>query len=170
MDPNIARSVHDAEIRHVLAKYCRGIDRMDEELVLSCFWLPKEASSRVVCGPFHGSPKDWVDFVFARVESDLVTTHHLCQSLIVTDADEAEAETYFLARHAYEEDGGATVMAVAGRYADKLEARTGEWRIAHRAVIIDMRQFVRTAAPAANEISKRRADDPSFELSWLGRG
>jgi hypothetical protein len=166
MAPGLARTIQDADIRQVLAKYCRGIDRMDSDLVLSCFWPPNGRSASVVCGAFQGSPQDWVDYVFARVEGDLVTIHQLCQSLIAIEADEAEAETYFLARHIYEEDGAAAVMAVAGRYADRLEAR------ARRDVIIDLRQFGRTDAPASvpsHGVSRRRADDPSFELHRLAR-
>jgi hypothetical protein len=172
MDPSLARTIQDADIRQVLAKYCRGIDRMDSDLVLSCFWPPNARSASVVCGAFQGAPQDWVDYVFARVEGDLVTIHQLCQSLIAIEADEAEAETYFLARHIYEEDGAAAVMAVAGRYADRLEAHAGEWRIARRDVIIDLRQFGRTDAPASvpsQGVSRRRADDPSFELGRLAR-
>jgi hypothetical protein len=172
MDPKLIRAIQNMEIRQVLAKYCRGIDRMDRDLVESCFWPAEGTSFSIVCGSFRGSPQDWIDYVFARVQGDLVTTHHISQSLIVTAEDEGEAETYFLARHAYEEDGGVAIMAVAGRYADKLEARAGAWRIARREVIIDLRQFGRTDAPAtvpSNGVSRRRADDPSFALSRLGR-
>jgi hypothetical protein len=173
MERKLARAIDDLDIRQVLARYCRGVDRLDEELVDSCFWPPEAGSSSVFCGPFQGGPRDWVAFVFARMRTDLLTTHHLCQSLIAIQGIAAEAETYFLARHAYDEQDGVTVMTVAGRYLDKLEKRSGDWKIARRTVMIDLRQFSREGAPTAASSGGaigRRPDDPSFELTWLGLG
>lgn len=171
MEPKLERVVDELEIRQVLAWYCRGVDRLDEELVESCFWLPEAGSSSVFCGDFSGSPRDWVEFVFARMRSDLLTTHHLCQSVIAVEGTEAESESYFLARHAYrEKDGvehGVTVMAVAGRYLDRFEKRAGLWKIVRRTVVMDIRQFGREeASPSAVPIG-RKEDDPSYELSFL---
>jgi SnoaL-like domain len=173
MEPKLVRAIDDLEIRQVLARYCRGVDRLHEEMVDSCFWPSEAGSCSVFCGPFSGSPKDWIDFVFARMRNDLLTTHHLCQSLISIEGDEAEAESYFLARHVYDENDSVIVMAVAGRYLDKIDRRAGNWRIARRRVMIDLRQFSPAGTKEANSSGAaigRQPDDPSFELSLLGRG
>jgi hypothetical protein len=37
MDPKLQRLLDEAEIRDVHLRYCRGIDRMDFDLVRSCY-------------------------------------------------------------------------------------------------------------------------------------
>jgi len=167
MNPDLARVADDLEIRRVLARYCRGVDRLIEETVESCFWPGKD---NVVAGGFAGSPRDWVDFTFGRMRQDLITSHQLGQSLIEIEGERAETETYFLSRHAYDEDGDVTVMVVIGRYVDRFEKRAGVWKIAHRTLVFDLRRFDRGALqPKSDEPWPvgRLADDPSFELSLL---
>jgi len=164
MDANLARMADDLEIRRVLARYCRGFDRMDAGLVESVFW----PEATVTCPPpFDGTAKDWIAYVLNRLGGDRLSYHGLQQSLIEIDGNVAEAETYFIARHAYDEDGGLTIMAVLGRYADLFEKRDGVWKIARRAIIMDARHFDRQPAPSADAPVARRADDLSFVLGRL---
>lgn len=171
MTTNLARAADELEIRRVLARYCRGLDRLDEKLVESVFWPAEAGGSQICCdGVFEGTAQDWISSAFERGRSDLSTAHMLQQSLIEIDGDTAEVETYFTLRYVYNEDDGVTTMVVVGRYADVFEKRADSWRIARRAIILDApRHFDRQAAPtAAARPIGRRDDDPSFQLSRLG--
>lgn len=172
MNPDLAQVADELEIHRVLARYCRGVDRLDEQFVEACFWPVEDGTHTVFAGAFGGTPREWVEFIFKRMRQDLLTTHHLGQSLVEIDGEEAEVETYFLSRHAYDDDGDVTVMVVAGRYADRFEKRAGAWRIANRTLIFDMRRYDRGVGhPKPGEPWSpigRRADDPSFVLRRLG--
>lgn len=172
MNPDLALIADELEIRRVLARYCRGVDRLDERFVEACFWPSQDGSPAVFAGTFGGTPREWVEFIFKRMRQDLITTHHLGQSLIEIDGGNAEVETYFQSRHAYADEGDVTVMVVSGRYADRFEKRDSEWRIASRTLIFDLRRFDRGLGQAKpgepwSPIG-RRSDDPSFELRLLG--
>jgi hypothetical protein len=169
MTTNLARAADELEIRRVLARYCRGLDRLDEKLVESVFW--PAGGPQVYCdGVFKGTAQGWISCAFERGRSDLSTAHMLHQSLIEIDGDVAEVETYFTLRYVYNEDDGVTIMVVVGRYADVFEKRADIWKIAHRAIILDApRHFDRQSAPTATARPiGRRDDDPSFQLRRLG--
>ena len=168
MDARLAHAADELEIRRVLARYCRGLDRLDEKLAESVFW-PAEAS-RVACeGVFDGTARDWIAFALDHGRKDLTTAHMLQQSLVEIDGDAAEVETYFTIRYVHEEDDGITVMIVVGRYADVFEKRRGAWKITRRAIILDApRHFERhTPSDSGAKPIGRRADDPSFQLRRL---
>jgi SnoaL-like domain len=104
VDPaRVARMLDHHEIREVLLRYCRGIDRRDYDLVRSCYH-PDATDDH---GDFRGGVGDAGR---ARAESYLVAHHHLAASRTKPERD-----------------------FVAGlRCVDDLERRNGEWRIAAR--------------------------------------
>jgi hypothetical protein len=127
--------VAQQEIRDVLARYTRGIDRMDRELVLSCYH-PGAYDDH---GEFQGTAEefaDWVATVLAYFER---TMHFLGQQLIELEGDRAHSETYCVAYHrrAADEDSPAYDLWMGLRYVDVLERRDGEWRIANRRCAFD---------------------------------
>jgi hypothetical protein len=127
------------EIRQAMARYSRGIDRRDEELVRSAYHEDSfdnhgfgfQASgwdlAAAVRPDGNGFPLEWKQ-----------TTHFLGQHLIEVDGDEATSEVYFLAFTRLEDDDGLEWDQVAsGRYVDRWERRDGEFKIAERTVIYD---------------------------------
>jgi hypothetical protein len=140
---SIAKSLEELlvkdEVRDAMARYARGIDRRDEELVKSAYhedswddhgWglsaSGPEIASKV--RPGGGFPP-WS-----------TTQHFLGQHLIEVDPDldHATSEVYFQAIMRHEDpDGVSWDMASVGRYLDQWERRDGELRIARRAVVYD---------------------------------
>jgi len=116
-------------IRDCFARYARGFDQGDEELVRSAFW--PDAHHK---GTVEGTPEDLIAASVPLLQSMDITLHQLGQSLIRIRGDQAVAETYFSAFHRLTENGYSRYMLMGGRYADRLEKRGGEWRLADRRV------------------------------------
>ena len=116
--PEIERLLDEQAIRRLLARYCRGIDRLDRDLVLSCFHPDGHADH----GYFRGSPEDfWKVVQPALTNLFSATMHTLGQSHIEVSGAVAHAETHCLATHRIETEGVRTVHTFAGRYVDRLE-------------------------------------------------
>lgn len=89
-------------------------------------------------GTFKGDAQEFITWAFQLFAQSSGKQHLLGQSVIEVKGDRASAETYFLF---FLEKGRAPlpneVHALAGRYVDTLERRDGEWKIAHRVVVVD---------------------------------
>lgn len=125
------------EIAGVLHRYARGIDRLDFDLVRSCYH-PDAYDD-------HGTMKGSVDEFVAAAQAFLprfaATMHFLGNMFIEVDGDVARAETYAVAYHRLEPEGAAGKDDIWGiRYVDRFERRAGEWRIAHRVVAQEWRR------------------------------
>jgi hypothetical protein len=162
-DPDVRRLLDRQEIADVLARYCRGLDRCDAELVNSAFYPDglDEHSYRNLSGTEVGP------FLVERMRTTFKRSLHcLLQSRVQLDEDVADGETYFVAWLVRDEDGREVVDQAAGRYIDRFERRGGEWRIAHRVVFPEV--AVRLDKSASEHLSyidttpQRSRDDLSY--------
>jgi hypothetical protein len=62
--------------------------------------------------------------------------HHITTHLCEIDGDEAHAESYVIGL--FLNPDGKTARLIAGRYADRLERRNGEWRITLRRSTVEV--------------------------------
>ena len=114
-------------------RYCRGIDRGDEELVRSAY----HPDSYDDHGTFKGNGWEFASIVVASLRSmPQRTMHMICNELVELEGDTAHSESYFVAHHLTAGDA-ATLFSFHGRYVDRFERRDGEWKIAHRVVVRD---------------------------------
>ncbi len=136
----LARAADLHAIEQVLRSYGRAIDRLDQELLAACFF-----SDAVLNYP--GYSPDLGDYIpwlieFARGRFDGMM-HYLVNINIELSADVAWTESYLYARHwrlaGYTVDPAATYSGCS-RYVDRVERRAGEWRIACRTVLREIRQ------------------------------
>lgn len=152
-------------IRHVLERYCRGIDRLDAELVNSVYW--DEATDDH--GLYKGPGKDFAAVVIPLLrERYRATMHTLGQSLIELAGTRAKAETYFIAYHCVKDEDRESIETSAGRYVDVFEERTGEWRIADRVIVMEWTRLElnvqETSMPRAMFVQGRRdRDDRAYQ-------
>jgi ketosteroid isomerase-like protein len=129
----MVRKLNDRqEIRDKLMAYCRGVDRMDRELLLSVYH-PDAIDDH---GQFVGSPGEFADWAFglhAKMQTahQHIITNHSCD----LDGDVAHTETYWLCAGMNRE--GSPLSIGGGRYIDRFERRNGEWRIAARKCVPD---------------------------------
>ncbi|MFN8024961.1 MAG: nuclear transport factor 2 family protein [Acidimicrobiia bacterium] len=122
-------------VHEVVLRYCRGVDRMDRELVRGCY----HADATDEHGTFVGTPDDYIEWAFDAVAKFEVTMHvvanHLCE-IDAGDPDLAFAETYGLAYHQGPPADDKRRNFVTGfRFVDRFERRNGEWRIASRVTV-----------------------------------
>lgn len=148
------------EIRQLVYRYARGVDRLDRSLLHSCFWDDAEFEG----GPNPGTALEFIPAMFGeggRVRTVYETTNHYMLNMIIDwCGDSAASETYAMAYHKLAADPqaigtilGATKLAELGgdatcsyelvmgiRYQHRLEKRRGIWKIARKKLVIDWSQ------------------------------
>ncbi|HEY5423756.1 MAG TPA: nuclear transport factor 2 family protein [Ilumatobacteraceae bacterium] len=163
MERDVQRLLDERAIRRCLTDYCRGIDRLDADLLRSVY----HADSTAVYGTYRGSGQGFVDYVIPRESGRWQATKHTISNSTIdfVDDDVANAETYVHAELAGADADGTFVVHFGGRYIDRFERRDGEWKIADRVVVHDLDRLERTepAFPPDKFTNGRfDRDDPSY--------
>ena len=121
-------------IQDVLVDYCLRLDRMDLEGLADLFTLECE----VVFGPdprLRAVGRDGLRRSMARMWRWRRTAHHLSDVRIwLDDTNSARAVSYV---HAWHEAQDGATAEVFGIYRDRLASEQGEWRIAHREMVMN---------------------------------
>lgn len=135
MDAYLERKLRELidrqEIWDVMLRYSRGQDRMDRELIRTCYHDDAVDDHHL----FVGMPEDFIDWSFGYSEQYNVVHHHgLSNHTCQLDGDDAHAETYYTFLGVNREPPHMLSM---GRYIDHLQRRNGEWRIANRVCVIE---------------------------------
>jgi hypothetical protein len=134
MTDDMSEILAHLRIRKVLERYCRGIDRVDVDLINDSYWDDSTSNYGVYVGPGAG-------FAAAMAPQLAVaytqTMHVLGQSYIEVDDAFATSETYFVAYHVRPDGVGTCVDVAGGRYVDLFEERRNEWRIKERTVVME---------------------------------
>lgn len=154
------------EIRDILHRYCKGIDRRDWPLVRSCFaddHIHKHAE-------YRGPPDEFIGFA-NQVLEHIPGTHHSLSNIHIALSDDgtsATTEANFVAFHYIEAGhpefapcqthGKATDWIVAGRYCDRLERRDGSWIIVRREAFHDWERVDEASSSAVTEKHHAVAD------------
>lgn len=153
-------------IADTLARYCRGLDRMDRQMVLEV-WHP---SATAVYEPwFEGTGEDFVDWVWPVHEGMQRHSHQITNVLVEVDGDHAVSEAYVTVCLRTRPVQGRVVDIVSrGRYLDRWSKRDGRWAIDDRRYVDDLTHEVPVDDTSSREGSSRRdRDDPSY--SYLSR-
>ncbi len=124
------------EILDVLARYVRGVDRGDGELLKSCYHADAIEEH---AGNFTGNAHAYVDDAAPRILKMNAMQHLLGSSHIDFAGDNRSAwvETNVWTFLRINVDGVATDTLTGGRLYDRFEHRDDEWKIAHRKTILD---------------------------------
>jgi len=163
--PDPANLADRAAIADLMAVYCRGIDRLDRELVRSCFH-PDATDTH---GSFHGSVDEFIDWAFGLLDRYDATMHLIANHHATIVDDTAVAETYGIAFHRSTDPEPRRNLTVGFRYLDRLERRHGgPWAIAARTATTE---WVRAPAPgeawpipADSAVGRRDDGDPLWIL------
>lgn len=155
-------------ILDVVSRYCRGIDRIDADLVRSCY---HEGAIDHHIG-FTGTVDEFITWCFPLLRELGGTRHVIANHLCEVNGDVAVAESYVLAYHWQEpyDDVGRNFVG-HGRYVDRLErGADGRWRIAERTALADVATpispiSVPTAIPGTSS-----AQDPSYSIAEAAFG
>lgn len=160
-DPAVQELLDKQALYELVVRYCRAVDRVDEELLRTVYW--EEAIDEH--GPLVGTVDDFVeehrnggswsgDKLRGRVQ------HAVTNAVFDVRGDVAYGETYVEVRRVTPDDQRFFVEGFA-RQVDRFERRNGEWRIAHRRILLDY-------AGEGRDVSKflhgtRDRSDPSYE-------
>lgn len=133
-------------IRDLAMRFSQGLDREDAELLRSVFWPDATDDHGWL---FQGNAWEFVDKVLPRRERVRPTLHVVSNHRIEFEGDDvASGEVYgtgYQFRHALPTPATRLVI---GRYLDRYERRSGEWRIAHRQYLLE---GTVTVPPAAQD-------------------
>lgn len=124
----------ERDIREVLLRYCRGVDRCDAALIASCY---HEDAIDDHGSWFVNGPEVAKLVVDAIKPGSAVAMHFVGNTLIEVEGDIAFAESYLLAFRAYDQGGRSYNRTRAARFNDRFERRQGQWRISERVVTDD---------------------------------
>ena len=152
-------------VHEVVLRYCRGIDRLDEATVRSCYH-PDATDTH---GSFHGTVDEFLTWAFRLLGRYTSTMHLVANHLSTIAGDAAVAETYGIAHHLSEDPDPRRNLTVGFRYLDRLERREGgPWLIARRIATSEWVtapvEGTRWPIPASDVRGRRGPEDPLYGL------
>jgi hypothetical protein len=121
------------DLHEVMARYCRGIDRADEDILLSVW----HEDATVDYGFMKGSAREFCRQMTAINEDIIRTIHCVSNELFEVNGDKASGESYLFSITTRRMNGQETDTLMGGRYLDRFEKRNEEWRLSHRTLVID---------------------------------
>ena len=136
LDPAIQELVDKAAIRDVMARYSRGIDRRDSDLIASTFATDAYADYAEWDAQGIEEILKGLKWGIARSER---STHFMGDQEVQINADTAEVETYaivYLVRK-FEDTLGLVILGL--RYQDRMMRQNGRWLVQHRVLHFDWR-------------------------------
>ncbi len=153
------------EIADEIYRYARGIDRLDFDLVRSCYH-PDAYDDH---GAFAGTVDEFIEAAKDFLPRWTATQHFMGNMLIEIDGDTARAETYAVAYHRREDDEGNGKDDIMGiRYVDRFEQREGAWKIAHRVVSTEWRRVDPVAgARGRGKVGVWGRRDDGDVINWI---
>lgn len=159
------------DIVDCLARFSRGIDRFDRELFLSAF----HPDAIIDAGAFVGGPEDLYDWASGLHERGQTSTrHYLLNHTCEIEDGVAHAETYYLFSGRNRDD---TNWVAGGRYVDRLELRSGAWRIALRCNALEWSGMIPSEPIPFQDVPdvhrngapSRSREDPSYRRPLTNR-
>lgn len=170
-EAKLERLLDRQEILECLTCFSRGMDRFDREIFLSAF----HPDAICAAGVYVGGPQTLFDWATNLHEQGQIATHHnLLNFTCDIDGNVAHTETYYLFVGRNRDE---TNWIAGGRYIDRLEKRSGEWKIAMRTNAIEWSGMVPTMAipfsdvPGihGNGVPSRSKDDPSYQRPLINK-
>lgn len=152
-------------VRQALYTYCRGVDRLDPQLVTAAFW----PDAVITLGTLYtGSPAGFADMAMNFMQMFAATRHDIANITLVGDSDAIGYEANVRTWHRIE--ATASELTVLGRYIGRATRREGEWRIAEHGELMDWgEERVLDASWFTNntELEKGRRDLSDASYRWL---
>ncbi|HEX3610242.1 MAG TPA: nuclear transport factor 2 family protein [Sporichthyaceae bacterium] len=161
------RAEAEREITAALHAYCRGIDRMDADLIRSAYHVDGTDEHG---DHFRGSVADYVGWVLEVLRTRFSSTMHTLSNITIeVDGDRAGVESYVVAHHVTAD--GSALRVFGARYLDRFEHRPeAGWRIAHRTLVSEwqVEQQGAFVPIPGGEPATRDRNDPSYPVLSSG--
>jgi len=127
------------EITDVVKALARGTDRLDRDLMASCYHPDGTDDHNV----FRGTGTEFAQWVVDTLPHFAATMHFIGPPRIRREGDTAKVDTYCVAHHVSkpDDDGQQSDMVLGLRYVDRFERRVhdgeGAWLIGARVCAFD---------------------------------
>ena len=131
---DIEEAVAKLAITDVLHRYARGLDRMDREMVLSCWHLGGTDDHAPL---YSGTASGFIDWLWPVHGAMEVTRHVVTNIMIEVDGDHAGSECYWTVTLRVPHEGKRYDLMGQGRYIDTWDKIDGVWAIRHRQSLSD---------------------------------
>jgi len=158
-DAEVQQRLDKEAIREALMRYCRGVDRLDAEIISSVYHPDAydDHAGRIFTGETVGQGLvDWMTEIMD------VTSHNITTSNIEVNGATAGSEAYTTSMHLQTiDDVQRTLLAVA-RYIDRFEKRNGEWKIISRIVVPEFTGWLQMQRLEFATLARRDKTDPSY--------
>lgn len=165
---DVERLVARHAVTDVVYRYCRGVDRLDRELVRSCYH-PDATDEH---GSFEGGVDAYLEWAFGLLER-YDRTFHLVGNLLVEfhpdDDDLARVETYGVAHHRRAGGPERANLVTGFRFVDRFTRRPGTgWRIARRVAVTEWSRVDREEHwwPVPDHLRQGRRDPSDPVYDW----
>jgi ketosteroid isomerase-like protein len=129
VDTTIAELRDRLAIEAVFARYVRGVDRKDFDLLRSAYHDDAEDFH----GAYNGDVDGLIEWGRTRHETVEQSMHFIGKPIVELDGDRAFGETYAIVMQRVAGDPPRRIT-IGCRYVDRFERRDGEWRIAKHVV------------------------------------
>ena len=151
------------EIRDVLSRYCRGLDRMDKEMAYSVW---HDDATALYYDMYEGTGRGFIDWVWVAHEAMQCHSHQITNVLIQVDGEKAVSEAYVtVVLWTMPSDNGKQMEITArGRYLDRWSFRDNKWAIDHREFVTDTHTMRDLAKAPVSDKSTRDMTDASFSF------
>lgn len=153
LEARLRELIDRQEIHQVMLRYARGLDRLDFELVRSCYWDDAIEDH----GSYVGRPDDFIRWADQTTLAHVTTQHGILNHYCELDGDNAWTETYY---HFTGTRAEPPHFMSTGRYVDHFQKRGGEWRIANRVCLVESKLDVPEAAFAKLMPPEYTEDEP----------
>jgi hypothetical protein len=131
------RLLSERDIFALENKYTRGVDRLDLEMVRSCYH-PDATDDH---GEYVGGVDGFIEWLAQILPPLEISQHFIGNFLVDVRGDEAFAELYVHSHTRLRDENGEPVNRIrCVRFYDRLARRDGTWLIADRHVVFDWAQ------------------------------
>jgi hypothetical protein len=148
-----------------LYRYCRAMDRIDNELGYAVWH--EDGTADYGSDIFQGTGRGFVDHVSKQHAQTLTHSHQLSNIVIEIDGDRAGSESSVTANLRIEQGGKLMQITVWSRYIDTWSKRDGRWAIDHRYTINDFDEIREVTPLRATFRGTRDHSDPSYAVLKL---
>ena len=168
----------ERDIYALLTRYCRGQDRLDLEMVRSCYHPDAHDNhgGRNDDDAYQGGVDGLLAWMHRHVSYGAIGQHFIGNFTVDVQGDVAFSEAYIhSASRRRDQMDKPTMSLIYVRFYDRVERRDGEhWKIARRDIVWDSAQVVPNpddswTPPSPPSLAGRRSDDPSVELAAAWR-
>ena len=169
LQDQIALLIAKDQIRDVLFRYSRGVDRGDRDLLKSAY---HEDAFDEHAHFYSGNAHLFCDMIIDKGDAFPVLQHYICNSMIDVDGDSAYAESYSFAFQRLLHNDQPFDCFYGTRLLDRFERRRGEGKILHRRGVLDWNRDEELREtwgrgifgnhPTPEHMGRRDQGDPSY--------